>query len=398
MIRTTQNKLIRAHHLPLKISFLNLSPAIKEDLSRDIWAYLDSIGEEQAGIYSFDHLADFWQDCILQMPSIVFLTLPEQPASALPVAQELLQQNPGLNLIFIGTHIEHAMLAYQAGACYYLMPPFSQIELERCFSHSHALRMRQKNELSVTFNRTSYQLAFEQLMYLRVADKNTQFFLYNHQKPVTLRCTLKSIEKQLDAPRFLRIFRSCIINMDFVRDQQPEGFRMYDGVLLPIARHEYPRLSRAYQAYILSRASYTGNLITDLTHYKERLLIALQVARISIFEVDLINQKYIFFENAMSIFGVTDETILHDVAAYARLSPEKYQQAVSKYFSHPDDKEIIAHAFQEILHGCRTSYNARMKAGQADYIWCRIDVCPIMDTKGIPIRMIGIITALHDQQ
>ena len=90
----------------------------------------------------------------------------------------------------------------------------------------------------------------------------------------------------------------------------------------------------------------TGQSDTEqIEPYKERLHIALSAAKICIFEVDLTRQLYTFFENSEAIFGVTGEKILRDVQPYSRLSPEEYQKAVSLYFSHPDDSEVISAAF-----------------------------------------------------
>ena len=80
----------------------------------------------------------------------------------------------------------------------------------------------------------------------------------------------------------------------------------------------------------------------EIDQYKERLRIALKAAKICIFEVDLLRQLYTYFENAEVIFGVSGDDILSDVRPYSFLEPEEYRRAVSAYFSHPDDAEVIA--------------------------------------------------------
>lgn len=125
--------------------------------------------------------------------------------------------------------------------------------------------------------------------------------------------------------------------------------------------------------------------------YKERLKIALKAAKICVFEVDLINQLYTFFENAEDIFGVSGEIILKEVQPFSSLSAPEYQRAVSEYFSHTDDKQVIDEAFKCIFRGEATTYQARMKAGGSDFIWCKIDVTPIIENN-IPTKMIGVIT------
>ena len=131
--------------------------------------------------------------------------------------------------------------------------------------------------------------------------------------------------------------------------------------------------------------------LQEAAKYKERLSIALKAAKICVFEVELLSQRYVFFENAEDIFGVSGYTILQDVAPYSKLSPSAYQKAVADYFSHPEDAEIIDNAFQCIFRGQPTTYQARMRAGGSSFVWCKIDVTPIMEN-GRPVRMIGVIT------
>ena len=135
----------------------------------------------------------------------------------------------------------------------------------------------------------------------------------------------------------------------------------------------------------------TNNEFNEEQLYKQRLRIALKTARICVFEVDLSRQLYTFFENAEDIFGVSGDTILRDVQPYSELDPFHYQRSVTSYFSHPDDEKVIAEAFHSILSGIPATYEARMRAGGSNYIWCKIDVTPIMENDRA-VKMIGVIT------
>lgn len=141
----------------------------------------------------------------------------------------------------------------------------------------------------------------------------------------------------------------------------------------------------------------TTNQILENEKYKKRLQIALKAARICVFEVDIPNQLYTFFENAEDIFGVSGDVILNDVKAYSSLPPEEYQKAVSDYFSHPDDYPVIKDAFHSIFRGQSTTYEARMKAGGSGFIWCKLDVTPIVED-GVTVKMIGVITDISVQK
>ena len=137
------------------------------------------------------------------------------------------------------------------------------------------------------------------------------------------------------------------------------------------------------------------NAAAEFVQYQKRLRTALSAAKICVFEVDLPRQLYTFFENAEVIFGISGESILRDVQPFSRLDPEAYRQAVSTYFSHPDDAEVIAQAFASVLRGEPATYEARMKAGNTKFVWCRINAVPIMED-GVPARMVGVVTDITE--
>lgn len=132
----------------------------------------------------------------------------------------------------------------------------------------------------------------------------------------------------------------------------------------------------------------------EVDQYRMRLEMALKIANICIFEVDIIRQRYTFFANSEDIFGKSSEQILSEIDSFSELEPEVYQKKITEYFSHPDDQSVIDRAFHSILQGIPTSYEARMKAGDSCFTWCRLDVTPIVE-EGIPKRMIGVITNIN---
>lgn len=135
--------------------------------------------------------------------------------------------------------------------------------------------------------------------------------------------------------------------------------------------------------------------LEEAKEYKERLSIALKAAKICVFEVDLTCQLFTFFENAEDIFDMSGEIILNDLKSYSKLEPVNYRKALSEYFSCPDDKEIIEKAFQSITSGQMTTCEARIRAGGSDYLWCKVDVTPIIENR-VPVRAIGVITDISN--
>ena len=137
-----------------------------------------------------------------------------------------------------------------------------------------------------------------------------------------------------------------------------------------------------------------NTLLADLRNYKDRLSVALKIADISIFEVDLKNQLYTFFENSESIFEKKGCDILSDINQYQNLPWNEYLTAVSVYFTHPEDTQFMENAFRCIMTGRPISFEARLKAGNTAYKWCKVDVAPVME-EDQPRKMIGIISDIH---
>lgn len=135
--------------------------------------------------------------------------------------------------------------------------------------------------------------------------------------------------------------------------------------------------------------------LAELVTYKQRLTLALKSAKICVFEVDLVRQMYTCFENSEDIFGVPGDKILRQVQAFSVLKLEKFILAATDYFGHPLDSKVIVNAYKTILNGEPTSFEARLKAGNTNYTWCKIDVSPIMEHNK-PVRMIGVITDISE--
>lgn len=132
--------------------------------------------------------------------------------------------------------------------------------------------------------------------------------------------------------------------------------------------------------------------MNDIFKLSEKYKIALDAAQICIFGVDLIKQKYLFFDNPEIIYNRSEDEILEDIKQYSRLSPPEYQKAVSEYFTHPDDHPAVSDAFAKVNGGRPATYYARMRSDKK-YIWCKVDIMPIIRER-TPVYMLGVISHL----
>ena len=133
----------------------------------------------------------------------------------------------------------------------------------------------------------------------------------------------------------------------------------------------------------------------DYTTYRNKIQTALRAAGLCIFEVDILRQRYTFFENPEAIFGKNEQTILREIEPFCALPEKEYQEKISEYFSHPDDAETINRAFQAVFSGSSYVYEARMKAGDSAFNWCLLHVTPVFEN-GAVRTMVGVISNIQN--
>ncbi|MBR6543105.1 MAG: GGDEF domain-containing protein [Anaerotignum sp.] len=138
-----------------------------------------------------------------------------------------------------------------------------------------------------------------------------------------------------------------------------------------------------------------NNLLEDLKTYKNRLSVALKIADISIFEVDLQKQLFTYIDNSEGIFEKKSSDILSEVNAFQTLPWDQYVQTVSAYLMHPEDAHIMEAAFHSLKNGSSISFEARFKDNDPNTNkWCKVNLAPV-ENDGTTQKMIAIISDIQ---
>ncbi len=184
-------------------------------------------------------------------------------------------------VIFATAYQEHALRALKANAVDYLMKPINPFELQEAVKkaiHNHNLR-RSYSEFQEVYNQSlnnlhehlhsesplvtkltvADNLGFrlvnvEELMYLQADDNYTVLYLTGDQKIVATR-TLGEFEKILEGPKFLRIHKSTIINLNFLLGYSSyEGnfAELKNGTRLDISRRKLPEFREKVKRFSIS--------------------------------------------------------------------------------------------------------------------------------------------------
>ena len=188
-------------------------------------------------------------------PDLVFLDIQMPGFDGFSVIQGLMEVEPPL-FVFVTAYSDHAIRAFQAQATDYLMKP---VEEDRLADTLDRIRQRLAEKRGVEeVGRLKEVLAevapeavdsvtdggdeahssnrYEKL--INIKDRGQIFrvdvdtiekidaagdymCIYTGDNTLILRETMKDLEKRLDPRRFQRVHRSCIVNLDLVRQVKP---------------------------------------------------------------------------------------------------------------------------------------------------------------------------------
>jgi two-component system, LytTR family, response regulator len=203
--------------------------------------------------------------CNEMKPELLLLDINMPGQTGLQVARNLIQQKSGTSIIFTTAYDEHALTAFELHAIDYLLKPFSHERFNEAIEH--ALNQRSANRQNInkgangsvfsdddentqsellarldssalSGNNTEYlsrimvrdqgkifPVKIEHVEYLKSDTKYTAIAYQGRQ--FLVRLALHAFEDRLDKSRFLKLQRSCIVNLDFVESMTPDEMSQY---------------------------------------------------------------------------------------------------------------------------------------------------------------------------
>lgn len=202
-----------------------------------------------------------------QQPGLVFMDINMPGMTGLQVLRALAESEAaGLGqvpaVIFTTAYDEHALAAFELHAADYLLKPFSQERFNEAVEHA-LQRLHSAGALSETLSHAAespaeplqrilvrdqgkiFPINVEAIEYLRSDTKYTA--VASRGKQFLVRLPITAFEQRLDPQRFLKLQRSCIVNLDFVESMTPDDnsqlvVQMQDGSRFTASREVSKKL------------------------------------------------------------------------------------------------------------------------------------------------------------
>lgn len=145
---------------------------------------------------------------------LVFLDIQMPKKNGLELAQEL---PPDTRIIFTTAFAEYAVEGFNLEAADYLLKPFGFERFLKAVAREKTYRewqlagnKKEKKIFQIRADYRTYQVDADEILYVEGSDDYLKI-VFEHQKPLVARMTLKTLMEKLPEDEFIRVHRSFII-------------------------------------------------------------------------------------------------------------------------------------------------------------------------------------------
>jgi DNA-binding LytR/AlgR family response regulator len=146
-------------------------------------------------------------------------------------------------VVFTTAYSEYALEGFRVHAADYLLKPIGfqdfEASVNRLRERIEASRPAPAKEETLTF-KLDYKTVRVETARIRYAESMSEYlkiWLKDEPVPLVVLYSLKRLAEQLPADRFLRIHRSYLVNLSFVREFTRTTVTLPGGVTLPVSDH-----------------------------------------------------------------------------------------------------------------------------------------------------------------
>lgn len=213
------------------------------------------IAEAVDGIDAIEKAEDF-------VPDFIFLDIEMPGLNGIEVANQL---NPMISPIFVTAYDEYAIQAFETNAIDYLVKPVNELRLAKTIEKIYKQKNQNQNLppnllSSLHAHHLPKRIAFkvgskyeifnsENISFIQSKDQYSSCMV--EEKEVLSDDTLEQILARLNPEIFIKVHRSYIINLNYLKELKREGDRKYVAILsnfhqteIPISREKLNELKK----------------------------------------------------------------------------------------------------------------------------------------------------------
>lgn len=167
-----------------------------------------------------------------------------EDCNGIDIARSLRQVNSRALIFFVTNYIDYAPAGYEVQAFRYILKRDMGEVLERYLLQAmdhfaegqEFLRLQNKDQVA--------DIPLEKIAYLEVMDHSVS--IHAGDDPLDLNATLSALEERLVTHGFLRIHKSFLVNMRYIRKFRSRECLLSDGTILAVSEKNYAQQKQKY--------------------------------------------------------------------------------------------------------------------------------------------------------
>ena len=183
----------------------------------------------------------------LEQYQLAFLDVDLDGASGIALGRKLKQKNPGVMLVYISAYLEFAPQGYTVSAFRYILKDSLRQTLPVCLNDIYNELFTRRKALVVEVNRETIRVPYDTIYSLESVGRRVQVFGQTPREPLCVYYgKLADLPAEMFASGFLRVGRSAVVNMRYVRKILGYKVQMANGVELSVSRALYGEIRSTY--------------------------------------------------------------------------------------------------------------------------------------------------------
>lgn len=193
----------------------------------------------------------------MHMNAIILDIKMREAASGVKAARALRQNGYSGALVFVTVSTDYYAEGFEVGALHYLIKPIRYEDFEEAMNRVAKKLDLLEQYITVTSNRKQIDIPLAHILFA-TADKH-KTILHTTAGIVPINLSFTETEALLSDPRFLRCYRSCIVNMEQVARVEEHDFLLKSGDQAPITKRQSAQMKARYMHYIFETEQQTPN-------------------------------------------------------------------------------------------------------------------------------------------
>lgn len=203
-------------------------------------------------IFFYDSAEAFLADFEIGRFQLVFLDIYMDKLTGMDAAKQIYARDYLCKIIFLTSSQEHIRQSYHVRAVYYLLKPVVKEEFLQAMSFCQLTPAYEVPLLTLTSNRTDYEIPTEQILYIDVYQHTTIVHFTEHT--LELYMSLSHIWDILkEDKRFLTCARGIIINLQHVTNVENEYLLMSNNEKVYFSKRNKKTVKTAWEKYMYNR-------------------------------------------------------------------------------------------------------------------------------------------------